>query len=58
MDRPDPSMVLMVAVSGIADNSDFKISLERDPPRDLGEFYHEAERFLRQEDAHAERVGR
>ena len=58
VDRPDPSMVLMAAVSEIADNSDFKISLERDPPRDLGEFYHEAERFLRQEDAQAERVGR
>ena len=51
MDRPDPSMVLMAAVLGVRDNSDFKVSLVRDPPLDLGEFFHEAERFLRQEDA-------
>src|SRR5574338_156046 len=51
VDRPDPSMVLMAAVSGVRDNSDFKVSLVRDPPLDLEEFFHEAERFLRQEDA-------
>ena len=51
VDRPDPSMVLMAAVSGVKENSDFKISLIRDPPQDLDEFFHEAERFLRQEDA-------
>ena len=27
VDRPDPSMVLMAAVSGVRDNSDFKVSL-------------------------------
>jgi len=57
VDRPDPSMVLIAAVSGIATNTNFKITLDRDPPRDLGEFYHEAERFLRQEDAKADREG-
>ena len=46
VDRPDPSMVLMAAVSGVRDNSDFKLSLVRDPPMDLGEFFHEADRFL------------
>jgi len=39
MDHPDPSMVLMVAVSGIATNTDFKIALDRDPPRDLRNFF-------------------
>ena len=51
VDRPDPSMVLMAAVSGVKENSDFKVSLIRDPPQNLDEFFHEAERFLRQEDA-------
>lgn len=46
VDRPDLSMVLMAGVSGIADGSEFKNLLMRDPPMDLGEFYHEAERFL------------
>ena len=32
VDRPDPSMVLMAAVSGVKENSDFKVSLIRDPP--------------------------
>ena len=27
VDRPDPSMVLMAAVSVVRDNSDFKVSL-------------------------------
>ena len=47
VDRPAPSMVLMAAVSGVREDSDFKVSLVRDPPLDLGEFFHEAERFLR-----------
>ena len=55
VDRPDPSMVLMAAVSGIADGTEFKNSLTRDPPMDLGEFYHEAEGFLRLENANAKR---
>ena len=38
VDRPDPSMALMAVVSGIADNSDFKITLERDPPMISGNF--------------------
>ena len=42
VDRLDPSMVLMAAVSGIADGMEFKDSLARDPPMDLGEFYQEA----------------
>ena len=54
VDRPDPSMVLMAAVSGIAEKTDFMKSLARDPPRDLGEYYLEAERFMRQEDAEVE----
>lgn len=54
VDRPDPSMVLMAAVSRVREDSDFKVSLIRDPPLDLGEFFHEAERFLRQEDACAD----
>lgn len=31
------------------------MALERDPPMDLEEFYHEVERFLQQEDAKADR---
>lgn len=58
VDQHDPSMVLMAAVLGIANNLDFKISLERDPSMDFEEFYHETERFLRQEDAKADRDGR
>ena len=54
VDKADPSMVLMAAVSGVLDKSEFKTSLHRDPPRDLGEFYFEAERFLREEDARAD----
>ena len=53
--RPDPSMVMMAVVSGIADGTEFKNSLTKDPPMDLAEFYHEAEKFLRLEDANAER---
>src|SRR5574338_367720 len=55
VDRPDPSMIMMAAVSGIADGTEFKNSLTKDPPMDLGEFYHEAEKFLRLEDARTER---
>ena len=55
VDRPDPSMVMIEAVSGIADGTEFKNSLTKDPPVDLGEFYHEAEKFLRLEDTNAER---
>ena len=55
VDSPDPSMVMMEAVSGIADGTEFKNSLTKDPPVDLGEFYHEAEKFLRFEDANTER---
>ena len=55
VDRPDPSMVMMAAVSGIVDSTEFKNSLTKDPPMNLGEFYHEAEKFLRLEDASAER---
>mgnify|MGYP006886380088 CR=1 FL=1 len=45
----------MAAVFGILDNSEFKKSLYRDPPRNLGEFYLEADRFLREEDATSEK---
>ena len=38
VDRPDPSMVMMAAVSGIADSTEFKNSLTKDPPMNLGEF--------------------
>lgn len=55
VDRPDPSVILMTAVSGMADKSDFKIALKRDPSMDLAEFYHEAEKFLQQEDAGADK---
>ena len=48
-------MVMIAAVSGIADGTEFKNSLTKDPPVDLGEFYHEAKKFLRLEDANAER---
>ena len=58
VDRPDPSIVMIAAVSGIADGTEFKNSLTKDPPVDLGEFYHEAEKFLRLEDANAEREER
>lgn len=51
IDKPDPSMVLMTPVSGIEAKMNFKVALERDPPRDVVKFYHEAERFLCQEDA-------
>ena len=45
VDRPEPSMVLMAAVSGVLDNSEFKKSLYRDPPRNLSEFYLESDSF-------------
>ena len=51
VDRPEPLMVPMAAVSGVLDNSEFKKSLYGDPPRNLGEFYLEADRMLREEDA-------
>lgn len=55
MDRLNPSMVLMTAVSETADDTDFKVALVQDPPMDLGEFFHEAERFLQQKDAQADK---
>ena len=55
VDRADLSMVVMAAVSGVADGTEFKNSLTKDPPVDLEEFYNEAEKFLRLEDANAER---
>ena len=55
VDRPDPSMILMAAMAGVGEGTEFKDSLARDPPQDLGEFYHEAERFIRLEESRAER---
>lgn len=55
VDLPDPSMFLMVAVSVMVDDTNFKVALERDPSMDLRKFYHEAEKFLRLEDAKAGR---
>lgn len=37
----------MVAISEVVSKTDFKFSLERDPPMDLVEFYLEAERYPR-----------
>ena len=48
-------MVLMAAVSGVLDNSEFKKSLYRDPPRNLSEFNLESDRLLREEDATSEK---
>jgi hypothetical protein len=47
VDKPDPSMVLMAAISGTAAKTNFKIALERDPSKYLVEFYHEIERHMR-----------
>lgn len=51
VDRHEPSMVLMAAVSGVLDSSEFKKSLHRDPTRNRGDFYLEEDRFLREEEA-------
>lgn len=56
VDKTDPSIILMAAMSKVVGKTDFKIALERDQPMDLVEFYHEAERCLRQEDAEADNV--
>ncbi|MRV11134.1 hypothetical protein GF534_13835, partial [Staphylococcus aureus] len=48
-------MILMAAVAGVAEGTEFKDSLKRDPPQDLGKFYHEAERFIQLEDSRTER---
>src|SRR5574338_1301019 len=55
VDRPDPSMILTAAVAGVGEGTEFKDSLTRDPPQDLGEFYHEVERFIRLEESRAKR---
>lgn len=54
-DSPNPLMILMAAVSNVADKTDFKVALKRDPPMDLVEFYHKAERYLCQEDAEVDK---
>lgn len=54
--KPNPSVVLMAAFSRVASKIDFKINMKRDPPVSLVEFYHEAERYLRQKDAEIEKV--
>ena len=48
-------MVFIVVVSGVLDNKEFKKSSYRDPPRNLGEFYLEADRFLWEEDVTSEK---
>lgn len=50
VDKPNPSIFLMAVVSRVASKTDFKVALKRDLPIDLVEFYHEAERYLCQED--------
>lgn len=35
VNKPDPSILLMAAVSGVASKTDFTITLEKDPPMDL-----------------------
>ena len=47
-------MVLMAAIAGVQKRSEFSNSLTRDPPKDIDDFYSEAKRFLRQEDASLE----
>lgn len=54
IDKSGTSIILMAAVSEVASKTDFKVALERDPPMDLAEFYHEAEKYLRQEDVEAD----
>lgn len=49
VDKPDISIILMAAVSGVASNTDFKVALENDPPMDLTKFYHEAEENVKAE---------
>ena len=56
VDRPDPSMILMAAVAGVAEGTKFKYSLTKGPPQDLGEFFHKAEKFIRLEESRAERL--
>lgn len=55
-DKLDSCIILMAAVSRVASKTDFKVALERDSPTDLAKFYHNAERYLRQEDAETEDV--
>lgn len=54
IDKPDPSIVLMAAVSEVTSKINFKVALKMHPPMYLIEFYHEIERYLRQEDAEAD----
>lgn len=54
VDRLDPSMILMAAVAGVAEGTKFKDSLTKDPPQDLGEFFHKAEKFIRLEESRIE----
>lgn len=52
--KPDPLVILMTTVLEAVNKTDFKIVLERNPQMDLMEFYHEAERYLRQKNAEAD----
>lgn len=47
VDRPNPSVILMAAVSEVASKIDFKVALQWDLPIDLAEFYHKAKSYLR-----------
>lgn len=53
VDRPDPSVVLMAGVSRVTSKADFKVDLERDPPIDLFEFYHEEDVEAEKEEINA-----
>lgn len=54
MDKPDPSFILIAAVFRVANKTDFKAVLKRDPSMDLAEFYYGAEMYLHQEDVEVE----
>lgn len=47
VDKPDPLIVLLIAISRVTSKTDFKVALKRDPLMDLMMFYHEADRYLR-----------
>lgn len=43
--KPDLLIVLMPVVFGVVSKNNFKVSLERDPLVNLGDFYYQARRY-------------
>lgn len=54
VDKLDSSIILMAIVSGLVSKTNIRVALKGDLPMDLAEYYHEAKRYLNQEDVETE----